>query len=639
MFNFDNKFFERNQKRLLFIANNKWLKFLLGLNRLPKEIKGLKIDKITPNSIHHNLESTLTKKGRYKKQKVKAYFFTRPRFAEALAYNLSPFCYFQELRSRKFSWRFSPAGLAYILLFGLLGKFAGLPIAFMGTTTNYVCAAGDGYIRNYTSGTWAAIQSAASGDSTESNAIVADSIHRTATGYFGIFRGYIPVNTSALPDGATISAVDLVVNVVYVYDNDQDAYDWVSVVSATQPGADELALADYSAISDTELIDSGERLDCGTLGVGWSGSFTFSFNATGIAAVSKTGYTNLAVREGHDLTNNTVSSSGNGDTGANISASSGGANDAYLSVTYTVVVAPTVTTQAASSITTTTAIYNGNITNTGGEDCDQRGQAVDTTSHGAPGNVDPSTGDYQWVSWNGGTFGTGAWTGGNTGLEPNTTYYVRMWAHNSAGWGYGDEVSFTTATTYTKTIQAKARVKQPNITKTIQAKARVKQPSIAKTVQAKAKIVTEKVKEIQAKASIKRFDISKTVSVKADIKQPNITKTIQAKARVKQPNISKTIQAKARVKQPSIAKTVQAKADIKQSGILKSILAKSRIKQGGIIKTIQARARIWAFATGYVKMKREDQSFPLVMGTNNDFQELRSQEQKGIKTLKDNRVL
>jgi uncharacterized protein (TIGR02145 family) len=43
--------------------------------------------------------------------------------------------------------------------------------------------------------------------------------------------------------------------------------------------------------------------------------------------------------------------------------------------------------------------------------------------------------------------GTGSFTSSFTGLVPNTTYYVRAYATNSAGTGYGNEVSFTTAGT------------------------------------------------------------------------------------------------------------------------------------------------------------------------------------------------
>ncbi len=42
------------------------------------------------------------------------------------------------------------------------------------------------------------------------------------------------------------------------------------------------------------------------------------------------------------------------------------------------------------------------------------------------------------------TYGTGPFTKTMTGLSAGTKYYVRAYAHNSAGYGYGNEVDFTT---------------------------------------------------------------------------------------------------------------------------------------------------------------------------------------------------
>lgn len=98
------------------------------------------------------------------------------------------------------------------------------------------------------------------------------------------------------------------------------------------------------------------------------------------------------------------------------------------------VVAPTVTTQAASNIEATTATGNGNITATGGEDCTARGFEWDTDS-GAP---------YANTVSTSGTYSTGAFTGSLTSLPTGTTIYYRAFATNSAGTGYGSEESFLT---------------------------------------------------------------------------------------------------------------------------------------------------------------------------------------------------
>ena len=97
--------------------------------------------------------------------------------------------------------------------------------------------------------------------------------------------------------------------------------------------------------------------------------------------------------------------------------------------------APTVTTQAVDEIGTTTATGNGTITDTGGEDCVERGVCW-STDH------DPDIDDS--LSGESGTFGAEAFTASMTGLVSGETYYVRAYARNSGGYSYGDEVSFST---------------------------------------------------------------------------------------------------------------------------------------------------------------------------------------------------
>lgn len=107
-------------------------------------------------------------------------------------------------------------------------------------------------------------------------------------------------------------------------------------------------------------------------------------------------------------------------------------------------VAPTVTTQAASSIEDTTATGNGNITDVGSENCDIRGIVWDLASQGAPGNVAPGASGYANDVAETDSFGTGAFTRSLTGLPTGDIIYARAYAHNSAGYAYGDEVSFLT---------------------------------------------------------------------------------------------------------------------------------------------------------------------------------------------------
>ena len=124
MFNFDKQFFEKNQKVLLFIANKKYLRWILGIGKVFKEIKisDFRIDKITPSSLHGKIGTVIKGKGKYKyREEWKAYIYSVPLFAENLAYNLSPFSYLQI--PRKPVWRFSPIGLLGLFIFGIFASF------------------------------------------------------------------------------------------------------------------------------------------------------------------------------------------------------------------------------------------------------------------------------------------------------------------------------------------------------------------------------------------------------------------------------------------------------------------------------------------------------------------------------------
>lgn len=113
-----------------------------------------------------------------------------------------------------------------------------------------------------------------------------------------------------------------------------------------------------------------------------------------------------------------------------------------LVITYTV--SPTVTAQAVDDISYTTATANGEITDIGAGNADMRGFVWDLATQGAPGDVAPDVSGYANYNTENGDFGTGVFDHSMTGLDDNTTYYVRAWAHNADGYAYSDEVFFDT---------------------------------------------------------------------------------------------------------------------------------------------------------------------------------------------------
>ena len=96
---------------------------------------------------------------------------------------------------------------------------------------------------------------------------------------------------------------------------------------------------------------------------------------------------------------------------------------------------PVVTTTNLSNITINSAETGGNVVSDGGNNLTQRGICWGTTS---PVNIDSNTiQDGQNIE--------GSFTTNLTSLNPATTYYVRAYAINSEGVGYGDQISFTTS--------------------------------------------------------------------------------------------------------------------------------------------------------------------------------------------------
>jgi uncharacterized protein (TIGR02145 family) len=96
-------------------------------------------------------------------------------------------------------------------------------------------------------------------------------------------------------------------------------------------------------------------------------------------------------------------------------------------------VIPSLTTTMVSSITGTTAMSGGNVTSHGGSAVTARGICWRTSAY--PTIINSKTTDGS---------GTGEYISSLIGLTMNTTYYVRAYAQNSVGTGYGNEVSFTT---------------------------------------------------------------------------------------------------------------------------------------------------------------------------------------------------
>lgn len=109
----------------------------------------------------------------------------------------------------------------------------------------------------------------------------------------------------------------------------------------------------------------------------------------------------------------------------------------YQAVQYRGPSVPVLTTTAASSITNNGANSGGNITLQGASAVTVRGVCWSISQNPVIGSGN-QTSD--------GT-GTGAFASSTTGLSGSTSYYLRAYATNNAGTGYGNQITFTTLAT------------------------------------------------------------------------------------------------------------------------------------------------------------------------------------------------
>jgi len=122
------------------------------------------------------------------------------------------------------------------------------------------------------------------------------------------------------------------------------------------------------------------------------------------------------------------------------------------------VTVPSVITNSVSNIAQTTATCGGNVTSDGGATVTAKGVCWSTSQNPTISNSHTTNGS-----------GTGSFTSSITGLTANKTYYVRAYATNSKGTGYGTQKSFTTlqggdASTPTVTTSSVSNITQTSAT-------------------------------------------------------------------------------------------------------------------------------------------------------------------------------
>ncbi len=161
-------------------------------------------------------------------------------------------------------------------------------------------------------------------------------------------------------------------------------------------------------------------------GTNFTGTTDVSFGGTAAASFIENSSTSISA---------VVAAGATGIISVTTSAGSGFSTDTF---TYTII--PLLSTQAVSSIASTTATGNGNITDIGAANPATRGSIWYAYT-----NTDKIISDAGVTSVpEAGSFSTGTFTSSLTGLAANTHYNTRAYATNSYGTGYGARVAFWT---------------------------------------------------------------------------------------------------------------------------------------------------------------------------------------------------
>lgn len=178
----------------------------------------------------------------------------------------------------------------------------------------------DGYVANNNISGWSTARNATAGTSvtqdTDEIQALADS-----TGNFWIQRNFLLWDTSALTAGATISSA---VVSMYVIGGATEGNRNVDFVSSTPASNTTLVTEDFDQIGTTSFCNYTPAT-----GSGYSGC---TLNASGLAAISKTGITKFALLHNKDFSNTQPTSRNY--VGFNAAEHTGTSQDPKLVVTY-----------------------------------------------------------------------------------------------------------------------------------------------------------------------------------------------------------------------------------------------------------------------------------------------------------------
>lgn len=203
--------------------------------------------------------------------------------------------------------------------------------------TNYNPTAGDGHIRALTMDTWDTAHDDTGVSATASPTTATmqtGSLNSGGAGGWGIQRSFVPIDTSGIDDGATITNAILYLYSTAKSNTDNDTDDWINVVQTTQADTTGATLVadDFDQCGSVNNPTEGAtRIDIGNITTSAYNAWTL--DAIGIGWISKTGISFLGTREGHDAIDSPITTDTTDRITVSTSEDTSGTKDPYLDVT------------------------------------------------------------------------------------------------------------------------------------------------------------------------------------------------------------------------------------------------------------------------------------------------------------------
>ena len=303
---FDEEWFEKNQRILLWLLNSpvkKWFRWVMRIDTT-KEIYA-----IGPNRFYFDLKGN----------QITVDFRTHNKFSKRLYYAFRPLWWAIHLWDWLVADRFIP-----ILSYGFAALTA-YPDPNVEVTTVDGIAGND-------DAPYATSHDAASGSSANDSASSSNLYRqRNSGGTYFIDRGIFLFDTSSLTALATISAATISFKVNLKADPDVDS---LSIVTSNPASNTAVTAADFNKVGNAITSPTKQATDVPTSGIDASGTVytDIALNATGIGNVSKTSITKFGTRSAQDCSK--TAPTGNNFLVAYFADETGTTSDPKLVVTY-----------------------------------------------------------------------------------------------------------------------------------------------------------------------------------------------------------------------------------------------------------------------------------------------------------------